>query len=70
MKKRGIPSLLLLGGCLTAAACGGVKIRRVEGCDERLAMPEKRQACRECVERPRPHAYLPDRPEGDRCVPR
>jgi hypothetical protein len=64
--------LILLAAVLSSMACagGGREIRRVAGCDERLAMPEKRQACRECVERPRPHAYFPDRPEGDRCLPR
>jgi hypothetical protein len=54
---------------LGSAACAGREIRRPVGCDERLSMPEKRRACRECVERPRPHAYFPDRMEGDRCLP-
>lgn len=64
-------SWLLIGLSLAATACagGGREIRRVAGCDSRLAMAEKRAACRACVERPRPHVYLPDRPEGDRCVP-
>jgi hypothetical protein len=66
-------NLILFAAVLTSAACvgprGGREIRRPVGCDERLAIPEKRAACRACVERPRPHVYLPDRPEGDRCVP-
>jgi len=63
--------LILLAAVASTAACamGGREIRRPVGCDERLSMPEKRRACRECVERPRPHAYFPDRPEGDRCLP-
>ena len=61
-----------MAAVMTSAACVGPGrvIRRPIGCDERLAMPEKRAECRACVERPRPHVYLPDRLEGDRCVPR
>lgn len=54
----------LLGGC------AGRQIYRVIGCDERLAIPEKRMDCRACVERPLPHVYLPDEPYGRRCVRR
>jgi hypothetical protein len=53
-------------GCVTA----GREIFHVRGCDERLASGYKRQECRACVERPRPHVFLPDRPDGARCVPR
>ena len=72
MKLKKTMSWILLGISLTAIGCGGAgrEIRRVEGCDSRLAVKEKRVACRECVSRPRPHVYLPDRPEGERCVPR
>jgi hypothetical protein len=65
-------STILLGLCLASAGCmgGGRVIRRVQGCDSRLASPEKRVECRACVERPRPHDYLPDRLDGERCVPR
>jgi hypothetical protein len=68
--KKALP-WLLLGLCALSTACagGGREIRRVAGCDSRLARPEKRAACRACVERPRRHVYLPDRPEGDRCAP-
>jgi hypothetical protein len=66
--------LILLAAVLTSAACAGRGYRREivrpAGCDERLSMPEKRAECRACVERPRPHAYFPDRLEGNRCVPR
>lgn len=45
------------------------EIVRPAGCEQRLGRPEKRMQCMACVERPRPHAYFPDRPEGARCVP-
>jgi hypothetical protein len=53
----------LLGGC-------GRQIFYVRGCNERLVIPYKQQECRMCVERPIPHEYLPDRPDGTRCVRR
>ncbi len=66
--------LILLSAVLMSAACAGRGVGREiihpAGCDERLAMPEKRAECRVCVERPRPHAYFPDRRDGDRCLPR
>lgn len=40
------------------------------GCEERLESPHKLQECRACVERPVPHEYLPDNPDGERCVRR
>ena len=42
----------------------------VQGCDDRLAIPHKRAECRACVERPVPHEFLPDNPDGERCVRR
>jgi hypothetical protein len=54
---------------LCAAGCaGGRQIFHVAGCNERLALPYKRMECRACVERPIPHEYLPDNPDGARCV--
>ena len=52
------------------SACGGRQIFYVRGCDERLAIPYKRMECRACVERPIPHEFLPDNPDGARCVRR
>jgi len=65
--------LFLLAAAAASAACMPPhprEIRRVEGCRERLENPGKREACRECVERPLPHVFLPDNPEGERCVRR
>jgi len=55
---------------LAAGGCAGREIFHVRGCDERLSIPHKRMECRACVERPRPHVFLPDQPDGTRCVPR
>jgi hypothetical protein len=66
MKKIVLGALLGLG----LAGCAGRHIYYVQGCDERLAMAEKRMECRACVERPFPHEYLPDNPIGQRCVRR
>jgi hypothetical protein len=62
-----VSALILAGG---AAACFGPgrEIRHPKGCEERLENPEKRAACFACLSRPVPHVYLPDRPEGERCV--
>lgn len=74
--KNTLNGLLLAGACLIAGACvvarggGERRIYRVAGCDSRLGEPRKREDCRACVTRPRPHVFLPDRPEGERCVPR
>jgi len=57
---------LCAAGCVGGYA--GRQIFYVSGCDERLALPRKRMECRTCVERPIPHEYLPDNPEGARCV--
>ena len=54
----------------SVAGCAGREIYYVRGCDERLAMAYKRMECRACVERPRPHVFLPDNPDGARCAPR
>jgi hypothetical protein len=56
-------ALTALGGC-------GRHIYYVHGCDERLEIPYKRMECRACVERPIPHEFLPDNPDGARCVRR
>ena len=53
---------------LCAGGCAGREIFYVPGCDARLALPYKRMECRACVERPIPHVYLPDNPDGARCV--
>jgi hypothetical protein len=61
--------ILLTGILLAMAACGpGREIRHFQGCEERLELPYKRAECRACIERPVPHMYLPDRPDGERCV--
>ena len=62
-------ALLTLAAAATGG-CAGREVYYVSGCDERLAMAYKRMECRACVERPRPHKYLPDNPDGTRCVPR
>ena len=65
----GLISLLAavaFGGC----AGPGRQIYHLQGCHERLAMPEKKVECRACIERPLPHKYLPDNPDGLRCVPK
>jgi hypothetical protein len=54
----------------TLAGCAGRHIYYMAGCDERLAIPYKRMECRACVGRPLPHEYLPDNPDGARCVRR
>jgi hypothetical protein len=68
MRNRLMWLLLALG--TAAGGCAGRHIFYVAGCDERLAMPEKRMECRACVERPVPHEFLPDNPNGARCVRR
>ncbi len=57
-------ALSALGGC------AGREIYHVRGCEERLASGYKAQECLACVQRPRPHVYLPDEPDGRRCAPR
>jgi hypothetical protein len=66
--KNVMSALLLAAAVLSAGCMGGRRIYHREGCDTRLEMREKREACRACVERPEPHVYLPDAPEGQRCV--
>jgi hypothetical protein len=61
---------ILLGFVVATAGCAGRQIYFVRGCDERLAIPYKRMECRACVERPVPHEFLPDNPDGARCVRR
>ena len=60
---------LLVGLGLLTTGCGR-HIYHVAGCDERLSIPHKRVECRACVERPIPHEFLPDMPDGERCVRR
>jgi hypothetical protein len=62
--------LALVALVLTVGACVGRQIFYVQGCNDRLADPYKRQECRACVERPLPHEYLPDQPDGTRCARR
>ena len=52
-------------GCVT-----GREIFHPRGCEQRLGIPYKRAECFACVTRPRPHVFLPDQPDGMRCVPR
>jgi hypothetical protein len=54
----------MLGGC------AGRQIYYLRGCDERLVIPYKQMECRACVTRPIPHVFLPDNPDGARCVRR
>ncbi len=61
---------LLLAASTLVGGCAGRQIFHVRGCDERLSIPYKRQECRACVERPLPHEYLPDNPDGARCARR
>jgi len=64
----GVMSLLLV----PAVGCAGPgrQIIHIQGCRERLVIPEKKVECQICVERPVPHKFLPDNPEGLRCVRR
>lgn len=66
LAKRG----LLLALFVMAGACVGRQIFYVQGCMDRLASGYKQAECRACVERPVPHEYLPDQPDGTRCVRR
>ena len=61
---------ILIALAFSALAGCGRQIYHVRGCDERLAIPYKRMECRACVERPVPHEFLPDNPDGARCVRR
>jgi hypothetical protein len=65
---RKIVGSLSLFFLVATSGCAGRQIYHLAGCQERLAMPEKKLECRACVERPRPHKYLPDNPDGARCV--
>ena len=62
--------LALLVLVVSTGACAARQIYFVTGCDERLGSPYKRQECRACVERPVPHLFLPDNPDGARCAQR
>jgi hypothetical protein len=62
-------ALFGLAMALLASGCGR-QIYYLRGCEERLSMPYKKMECRACVERPLPHEYLPDNPDGARCVRR
>jgi hypothetical protein len=62
--------LTLVALVLSVGACVGRQIFYVAGCEDRLASPYKRAECRACVERPLPHEYLPDQPDGARCARR
>ena len=68
MTLRSALALVALSSAL--AGCAGREVYYVQGCDSRLAIPYKQMECRACVTRPRPHMYLPDQPDGTRCVPR
>jgi hypothetical protein len=61
---------ILVGFATTMAGCAARQIYFVPGRDERLEIPYKRMECRACVERPIPHEFLPDNPDGARCVRR
>ena len=58
---------VLLGLASLSGGCAGRHIYYVAGCNERLASPYKRQECYACVQRPIPHEYMPDQPDGTRC---
>jgi hypothetical protein len=63
-------SWMVVAVAALASGCAGRQIVHLAGCDERLASPYKRQECRACLERPLPHEFLPDNPDGLRCVRR
>jgi hypothetical protein len=63
-------ALFLFVALSTLAGCAGRQIYYVRGCDDRLAIPYKKMECRACVTRPLPHVFLPDNPDGARCVRR
>jgi hypothetical protein len=65
----GLMALLVVSAAFGCAGSGR-QIIHPRGCLERLAIPEKKMECQVCVERPMPHKYLPDNPEGLRCVRR
>ena len=70
MKKLILASAFLAASLGLYACAHGRVIQHVAGCDERLENPEKKMACRACIERAEPHEFLPDNPEGERCVRR
>ncbi len=43
-------------------------IRAPAGCNT-LVKPAKREACKKCVTRPKPHHFHPKRAAGNRCAP-
>jgi hypothetical protein len=61
---------IVVGFVAAMSGCAGPHIYFVPDCDERLAIPYKRVECRDCVERPIPHEFLPDNLDGARCVRR
>ena len=63
-------AMIVLATAVSVGGCAERQIRQISGCNNRLASEHKREECRVCVERPRPHEYLPDNPDGMRCVPR
>lgn len=60
--------LLIVAASATLGCVAGREIFHPRGCEERLGIPYKRAECIACVTRPRPHVFLPDRPDGARCV--
>jgi len=65
------PNLMVLViGLLLAGGCASRQIFHLAGCDERLVNEHKRRECHACLERPLPHEFLPDNPDGMRCVRR
>jgi hypothetical protein len=63
-----IKAFALLAFTLAVAACVGRQIFYPRGCEERLGSNYKRAECLSCVERPVPHVFLPDQPDGARCA--
>ncbi len=69
MKLRIAAAGLFIALTALAAGCAGPgrSIYRVYGCNHRLFDPAKREDCRVCLTRPRPHVFLPENPAGMRC---
>jgi hypothetical protein len=53
---------------MVIAGCHGHGIDSAAGCDEKLSVAHKKQECHACVAGSK--VYMPDKPDGSRCVPR
>jgi hypothetical protein len=59
---------LLVVLAMVVAGCHGKGIDTPAGCDEHLSVAHKKQECHACVAKK--DVYMPDKPDGSRCVSR